>query len=82
MAKPDTLIVDGRGLSWQRLCELRRRQLEAWRAAEAQQLTLFPLYEDSRPKAERTASGRFQEPTLFQRMTETVYAPFTIARKR
>jgi hypothetical protein len=31
--KPDTLIVDGHGFNWQRLCELRRQQLEAWKAA-------------------------------------------------
>ena len=35
MAKPDTIIVDGHAFSWQQLCELRRQQLEAWRAAQA-----------------------------------------------
>ena len=28
MAKPDIVIVDGHAFSWQRLCELRRQQLE------------------------------------------------------
>jgi hypothetical protein len=37
MAKPDTLIVDGHARSWQRLCELRRQQLEAWKAAQPSQ---------------------------------------------
>jgi hypothetical protein len=65
MAKPDTLIVDGYALSWQRLCELRRQQLDAWKAAQPVQPALFELKEDFRPAAERTAAGRFREPTLF-----------------
>jgi hypothetical protein len=64
MPKPETLIVDGHGFNWQRLCELRRQQLEARRAVEARQLTLFEMHEDRRPDAERTASGRYEEPTL------------------
>ena len=65
MRKPDTLVVDGHAFSWQRLAELRRQQLEAWKAAEARQLTLFELKDDSRPLPERTADGRYQQPTLF-----------------
>jgi hypothetical protein len=65
MAKPDTLIVDGHAFSWQRLCELRRQQLEQWKAAQPPQPVLFPLKDDCRPTAERTAAGRYQEPTLF-----------------
>jgi hypothetical protein len=65
MAKPDTLIVDGHAHSWQRLVELRRQQLEAWRAAEARQLALFERREDCRPASERTAAGRYREPSLF-----------------
>jgi hypothetical protein len=72
MAKPDTLIVDGHALSWQRLVELRRQQLEAWRAAEARQLALFELKDDCRPAAERTAAGRYQEPTLFIEIAPSV----------
>ena len=68
VAKPDTLVVDGHGFSWQRLCELRRQQLEAWRAAEQRQLALFELKEDCRPLAERTAAGRYAEPTLLDQM--------------
>jgi hypothetical protein len=59
MAKPDTLLVDGHALSWQRLCELRRQQLEAWKAAQPSQPALFELQEDFRPAAERTAAGRY-----------------------
>jgi hypothetical protein len=57
--------VDGHALSWQRLMKLRRQQLEAWKAEEFRQLTLFELKDDCRPMAERTAAGRCQEPSLF-----------------
>jgi hypothetical protein len=68
MAKPDILVVDGQAFSWQRLCELRRQQLEARKAAEARQLALFDLKDDRRPATERTAAGRYQEPSLFGSM--------------
>jgi hypothetical protein len=69
MAKPDMLVIDGHGYSWQQLCELRRAQLEARRAAQATQLALFELKEDCRPAAERTVAGRYHEPTFFAVMT-------------
>jgi hypothetical protein len=65
MAKPDTIIVDGHAYSLQRLCELRREQLEAWRLSQPEQPALFPLKADCRPQPERTATGRYREPTLF-----------------
>ena len=65
MAKPDLLVVDGRAFSWRQISELRRQQLEAWRAEQARQLALFELKDDRRPPAERTAAGRYAEPTLF-----------------
>jgi hypothetical protein len=65
VSKPDTLIIDGRTHSWQALCDLRRQQLEAWRAAQPRQLALFELKNDTRPVDERTAAGRYREPTLF-----------------
>jgi hypothetical protein len=70
MAKPDILIVDGHAFRWQRLLELRRRQLEAWQAEYERQLTLFELKEDCRPEAERTAASSYREPTLLTRMAE------------
>ena len=69
MSKPDTLIVGGHAYSWQRLCDLRRRQLEARQAAQPRQLALFELKDDCRPEAERTAAGRYREPGLFAVMT-------------
>jgi hypothetical protein len=65
MAKPDIMLIGGHAYRWQELCELRRRQLEAWQAAQPRQLALFELRDDCRPAAERTAAGRYQEPTLF-----------------
>jgi len=65
MPKPDTILIDGHGYSWQQLCELRRQQLEAWRAEQARQLALFELKDDRRPATQRTAAGRYAEPTLF-----------------
>jgi hypothetical protein len=69
MAKPDTIIVNGHAFSWHQLCELRRQQLEAWRAEQVKQLALFELRDDCRPQAERTAAGRYREPTLFSTLT-------------
>jgi hypothetical protein len=44
---------------------LRRQQLEAWKIAQPSQPALFELKTDCRPEAERTAAGRYREPTLF-----------------
>ena len=65
MAKPDIVLVDGHAFSWQRLCELRRQLLEAIQAAQPRQLALFELKDDCRPATERTAAGRYAEPTFF-----------------
>jgi hypothetical protein len=53
MARPDTLVVDGHAFSWQRLCELRRQQLEVWKVEQARQLALFELKDDRRPPSGR-----------------------------
>jgi len=64
MRPPDTIIIAGRAYSWRALLKARREQLDAWKAAQPQQPALFQLKDDSRPAAERTASGRYQEPSL------------------
>jgi hypothetical protein len=64
MPKPDTILIGGRAYSWQEICDLRHRQLEAGKASQPRQLALFELKDDCRPVAERTAAGRYQEPTL------------------
>jgi hypothetical protein len=47
---------------------LRRQQLEAWKENEARQPPLFELQTDYRPRAERTAAGRYLEPSLLNGM--------------
>jgi hypothetical protein len=43
----------------------RRQQIEQVQAAQARQLALFDMKADCRPAAERTAAGRYAEPTFF-----------------
>jgi hypothetical protein len=64
MKRPDTIIIEGRAYSWRAILELRRRQLEEWKAAQPRQPALFDLKDDRRPVPERTAAGRYREPTL------------------
>ena len=64
MRRPDTIIIGGRAYSWRAILDARRAQLEAWKAAQPQQPALFALKDDCRPAAERSAAGRYQEPTL------------------
>lgn len=64
MTRPDTIIIEGRAYSWRAILEARRAQLEAWQKAQHKQLALFPLKDDARPKCERTAAGRYREPSL------------------
>jgi hypothetical protein len=68
MAKPDIIIIGGHAYRWQGICELRRQRLEVWNAAQPRQLALFELKDDCRPVAERTAAGRYAEPTFFEDM--------------
>ena len=60
---PRTITIDGKRHLWREILELRREQVRA--AAKAVQPALFPLSEDRRQPAERTAAGRYLEPTLF-----------------
>ncbi|MES1990613.1 MAG: hypothetical protein V4441_06655 [Pseudomonadota bacterium] len=65
MSRPDTIVIEGRVYRWRDILEMRRQQIAAWKAARPDQPALFPLIVDSRPKADRTAAGRYKEPTLF-----------------
>jgi len=67
MSRPDSLIIDGRAYRWRDIIELRRQQLEAWKAARPEQPPLFALKEDCRPAVERSAAGRYREPSLLDR---------------
>jgi hypothetical protein len=61
---PDVIVLAGRAYSWRALREPRRAQLAAWKAAHPAQLVLFEVKADSKPLPERTAAGRYREPTL------------------
>ena len=43
MSRPDKIIIDGRAYRWRDIVELRRQQLEAWKAARPEQPALFAL---------------------------------------
>ena len=64
MSRPDKIIIDGRAYRWRDIVELRRQQLEAWKAARPEQPVLFALKQDFRPAAQRTVAGRYREPSL------------------
>jgi hypothetical protein len=63
MSFPKSIEIDGKRIAWRDLLALRRAQRKA---ARTSQPALFELVEDSRPKSQATASGRFSEPTLFE----------------
>src|ERR1700730_8276080 len=50
------------------LTSCNRQQMETWKKSEARQPALFELQTDYRPRAERTAAGRYREPTLLNGM--------------
>jgi len=67
MSRAPFVVIDGKAYRWKDILELRRAQLAAAGAAQASQLALFAgLHDDRRPTAERTASGRYLEPSLFE----------------
>lgn len=55
--------IDGKRYLWRDILQLRREQRKAFR--QSQQPALFELKIDCRPVAERTAAGRYLEPSLF-----------------
>lgn len=65
MSRAKFIEIDGKCYLWRELLQLRREQRKAF--ARAQQPALFEIKEDRRPVAERTAAGRYLEPSLFSR---------------
>ena len=63
MAASRFIEIDGKRYLWRDLVQLRREQQKA--RARAQQLALFELKDDAKPATQRTAAGRYLEPTLF-----------------
>jgi hypothetical protein len=67
MTRVPFIVIDGKPHRWKDVLELRRAQLAAAEAAEGSQLALFAaLHDDRRPPCERTASGRYLQPGLFE----------------
>jgi hypothetical protein len=46
------------------------REVQAWKTGQPQQEALFEVKHDCRPAPERTAAGRYQEPTLHALLRE------------
>jgi hypothetical protein len=63
MALPKFIDIDGKRIAWRDVLQRRREQIEA--CAEPEQPALFELREDHRPASDRTAAGRYLEPSLF-----------------
>lgn len=66
---PRYILIDGKPYVWSELMKLRREQLKA--RVRERQLTLFELKMDARPSTERSAAGRFLEPSLLALMEPT-----------
>lgn len=64
MSRAPFIVIDGKPHRWKDILDLRRAQLAAAEAAQGSQLALFELQTDCRPHAERTAAGRYREPSL------------------
>lgn len=67
MKRPATIEIAGKRYLWRDILALRKAQMEE--AKRVQQPALFTLHEDSRPKPERSAAGRYAEPSLFTLLT-------------
>jgi hypothetical protein len=63
MSAPKFIEIDGKRFVWRELVQRRREQVAA--AVRVEQPALFELKEDCRPFPERTAAGRYAEPSLF-----------------
>jgi len=62
MSGPRYLVIDGKRFLWANILRLRQEQRKA---AKNEQPALFALKEDCRPPSQKTACGRYKEPTLF-----------------
>jgi hypothetical protein len=58
------VTIDGKRHLWADVLKARREQAKA--AKQPPQEALFELREDRRPSTQRTASDRYENPTLFK----------------
>jgi hypothetical protein len=68
MGNPKFITIDGKRILWRDLVAKRREQLAT--KAKSEQPPLFELKDDRRPIADRTAAGRYCEPSLFTLLDE------------
>ena len=59
-----SIELDGKRYRWKDLLRIRRAQEKEDR--QPKQLPLFTTHDDSRPVTQRTASDRYENPTLFK----------------
>jgi hypothetical protein len=64
-----TVEIDGKRYHWRDILKLRREQQKAERQPQP---TLFDLRVDERPSTQRTASERYENPTLFEKIGRNV----------
>jgi hypothetical protein len=57
------VLLDGRRYLWRDILKMRREQVRQER--QARQPALFEMHDDARPMTQRSAAGRYFEPTLF-----------------
>jgi hypothetical protein len=62
MSGPRFVTINGQRVAWIEIVRLRKEQRDQ---VKAKQLTLFELKQDARPATERSAAGRYLEPSLF-----------------
>jgi hypothetical protein len=68
MTNPKFIEIAGKRVLWRDLLEKRREQLVT--VSKGEQPALFELKEDRRPIADRSAAGRYLEPSLFTLLDE------------
>jgi hypothetical protein len=76
MSGPKFIEIGGKRYLWREVLQLRREQRAAY--ARAEQPPLFELRVDRRPEPQRTAAGRYREPSLFACLVLTVTPPVFI----
>ena len=63
MEKPKIILIGGLAYCGRETCQLHRQEHDEWNAAQPRQLALFEIEDDRRPATERSAAGRYAEPT-------------------
>jgi hypothetical protein len=65
MTSAPFIVIDGKRYRWKDIIEMRRVQLAAAKSPASQPMLFETLRADHRPANARTASDRYQQPSLF-----------------